>query len=64
MKYRVIVDFTDLEDKNHIYRIGDAYPRSGKRKKERIEALLSADNKRSEPLIMALADKEVKSDGQ
>ncbi|PPA71912.1 hypothetical protein [Jeotgalibacillus proteolyticus] len=60
-KYEVIKDFTDQQDNNHVYRAardnkpGDKFPRKGKVKKERIEELLSSENKRGEPLI-----KEVK----
>ncbi|WP_227397351.1 hypothetical protein [Jeotgalibacillus aurantiacus] len=50
-KYEVIKDFTDLQDENHIYRSGDKFPRKGRAKKERIEELMSAENKRGEPLI-------------
>ncbi|MGF9909404.1 hypothetical protein [Brevibacillus porteri] len=51
MPYVVIKDFKDLQDENHIYREGDKYPRKGRAKKERIDELLSSDNKRGEPLI-------------
>ncbi|QOS77945.1 hypothetical protein JNUCC31_25105 [Paenibacillus sp. JNUCC31] len=56
MPYIVIKDFKDLEDKNHIYRAGDKYPRSGRGKKERLEELLSSDNLRGEPLIEEVGD--------
>lgn len=54
-KYEVLKDFTDLQDKNHIYRTGDKFPRTGKAAKARIDELSSEDNKRKEALI-----KEVK----
>jgi hypothetical protein len=50
-KYKVIKAFKDLEDDNHIYQAGDKYPRSGRAKKERIEALSSDQNKRKEVFI-------------
>ena len=59
MKYKVLVDFTDKENK-HIYRQGDKYPYKGRTKKVRIEELLSANNMRGQPLICAV-DEEVKN---
>lgn len=49
MKYVVIKDFTDLQDKNHIYRVGDKYPRKGRVKNERVEELSSSANKLKTP---------------
>jgi len=52
VKYKVIRKFKDLQDSNYIYNVGDTYPRKGKRpKKERIEELLSSNNKVGKPLI-------------
>lgn len=51
MKYKVIKDFKDLQDNNHIYRAGDKYPRKGKSKAERIEELSTSNNKLNTPLI-------------
>ena len=59
MKYQVLVDFTDKENK-HIYREGDKYPYKGRTKKVRIEELLSSNNMRGQPLI-CLIDEEVKN---
>ncbi|WP_187441981.1 hypothetical protein [Sutcliffiella horikoshii] len=56
-KYRVVKAFTDLQDENHVYRVGDKFPRSGRAKKERIEELSSKDNKRKEVLIEEVEDK-------
>jgi len=53
MKYQVIKDFKDLQDDNHIYRVGDKYPRKGRVKSERIEELSGPDNKCKVPLIKA-----------
>ncbi|WP_404466545.1 hypothetical protein [Planococcus rifietoensis] len=50
-KYRVIKDFTDLQDEDHIYRVDHKYPRKGRAKKERIDELLSSENNHKEPLI-------------
>lgn len=55
--YEVIVDFTDLQDNNHVYVVGDKFPRSGKATKKRFEELSSDKNKRKEVLI-----KEVEAD--
>lgn len=50
--YTVIKHFTDLQDNNHPYFVGDGYPRKGlKVTKERVAELSSSNNKRGEPLI-------------
>ena len=50
--YKVIERFADLQDENHIYEIGDTYPRKGsKPSEERIEELASDQNKIGIPLI-------------
>ena len=52
MAYRVIKDFADLEDKNHLYTVGDTYPRGGLAPtKERIVFLLSSQNLLHTPVI-------------
>ncbi|MEK5055872.1 hypothetical protein HLK66_16230 [Niallia circulans] len=58
MKYVVIKDFTDLQDKNHIYRVGDKYPRKGRVKNERVEELSSSANKLKTPLIKVVEEDE------
>ena len=58
MKYQVLVDFTDKENK-HIYREGDKYPYKGRTKKVRIEELLSSNNMRGQPLICLIETEEV-----
>ncbi|MEK5429706.1 hypothetical protein MKY88_02475 [Lysinibacillus sp. FSL R7-0073] len=50
-KYKVIYMFRDLQDNDHIYRIGDKYPRKGRTAKARIDELSSNDNKIGVPLI-------------
>ena len=52
-KYEVVYDiWKDLEDDNHIYKKGDAYPREGlKPSKKRISELSSKKNKIGEVLI-------------
>ena len=60
MEYRVIEAFVDLLDDNHLYQVGDTFPRPGKDVTlSRINELASADNKLGTPLIK-LADKATK----
>ena len=57
--YRVVKDFTDLKDGNHVYHAGDEYPRMGAKPNEkRIDELCSKFNKRGEILIEAVVTKE------
>jgi hypothetical protein len=58
MKYQVIKDFKDLQDDNHIYHVGDKYPRKGRVKKERVEELLGAENKIGVPLIVEVGGED------
>ena len=49
--YRVITTFRDLED-GHLYKPGDPFPHDGREiRKERLESLLSAQNRVSKPVI-------------
>ncbi|MET1176926.1 hypothetical protein ABG775_02930 [Peribacillus simplex] len=52
-KYQATVDFKDLQDKSKIYRKGDLFPKPGNKKveEERLEELLSSDNKMGKPVI-------------
>lgn len=47
MKYEVIKNFVDSEDKNKKYQVGDSYPNPANKKvnEQRVSELLSADNK-------------------
>ena len=55
MMYRVIKSFTDLQDGNYLYRVGDEFPRTGKKvTDERIDELASAENKQRVQLIKAV----------
>lgn len=56
-KYVVVKDFTDLQDKNHVYREGDKYPRKGNASKKRVEELASTKNKRKEAVIKEVDEK-------
>ena len=50
--YKVVEYFTDLQDNNYPYQVGDTYPRKGLTvTEERITELSGKDNKRGIPLI-------------
>ena len=50
--YKVAVSFTDLQDDNHIYLVGDSFPRKGVEVSDkRISELSSIKNKRGVALI-------------
>lgn len=52
--YKVIEVFTDLQDNNYRYNVGNEYPRMGyKPSTKRIDELSGANNKRGKPLIKA-----------
>lgn len=56
-KYKVVADFRDLQDGDHIYREGHDYPRKGKRLDEdRAAELAGPDNAQGKPLIVAVSD--------
>ena len=58
--YKVIVDFADLQDKQHIYHEGDTYPREGVNVEDgRIKELLSGLNKLGKPLIKEVVEKPI-----
>lgn len=62
--YKVIKKFADLEDRNHIYNIGDVYPREGAEPSdERIEFLASSQNKLKTPVIELVLEKKKKKKG-
>ena len=50
-KYEVISAFRDLQDEDHIYHVGDKFPRKGRAKKERLEELMGPDNLIGKPVI-------------
>lgn len=57
MSYEVVVTFTDLQDGEHLYNVGDEYPRTGyKPSAKRIDELSGANNKRGKPLIKAVQE--------
>lgn len=50
--YKVIHFFTDLQDNDFAYEVGDTFPRKGKKvSKERLEELSGASNKQNRALI-------------
>lgn len=59
----VIKKFTDLQDGNHVYNVGDVYPRKGYTpSEERIAELASDKNRQGTPLIEVPASAEVDVD--
>lgn len=55
--YKVIKDFTDLQDNNHPYHVGDCFPRDGlKVDEKRVRELLSVRNLQRTPLIELVKD--------
>lgn len=57
--YKVIHQFLDLQDENFHYKVGDAYPRNGKKATaKRVSELSSSDNKIGKPLIEKIETKK------
>lgn len=55
--FRVVKLFTDLQDDNYKYEVGDEYPRLGlKPSLARIKELSGSDNKQGTPLIEEVED--------
>lgn len=58
MSYEVIHYFTDLQDFNHPYKVGDKFPRLGVNVTEdRLKELSSKNNKQGKPLIKKIEEK-------
>lgn len=57
-KYEVIIKFKDLEDGGKIYNIGDRYPKPANKKvaEDRLEVLLSSNNKLNKPVIKVVGE--------
>ena len=56
--YRVIKSFTDLQDNNYAYYVGDTFPHNGvEAGAERIAELSSDKNRLGVPLIEEIAEK-------
>lgn len=59
--YEVVCRFADMQDGNHIYEVGDIFPRKGKKvNKERIEELASDKNRIGMPIIVEKQSKKAK----
>jgi hypothetical protein len=60
MKYEVIKDFVDSEDKNKKYKVGDFYPFPANKKinEDRLAKLLSTDNKLRQPVIQEIIEEK------
>ena len=55
--YKVIKFFTDLQDNNYPYSVGDTFPRSGVTVTEgRLDELAGSDNLQGEPLIQRVEE--------
>lgn len=60
--YKVLSYFTDLQDGEHPYHEGDAYPREGLEvSEERLIELSTAANRRKKPLIEFIAEDPTKT---
>lgn len=56
--YKVIKSFTDLQDNNYAYSVGDTFPRNGvEASAERVAELSSDKNLQGVPLIEEAAEK-------
>ena len=56
--YKVIKSFTDLQDNNYAYSVGDTFPRNGVEvDAERIAELSSDKNRLGVPLIEEIVEK-------
>lgn len=61
-EYKVIRYFTDLQDNNYAYHVGDIYPREGvDPKPSRIAELSGKANRRGVPLIELVKDNKAKA---
>lgn len=60
MKYEVIVEYIDLDDSKHRYKVGDKYPRDGYTPSEkRIAFLCGITDKRNFALIKPVKEETV-----
>ena len=60
--YKVIHQFLDLQDENHHYKVGDAFPRNGKKvTAKRISELSGSENKIHKPLIEKIEIEKAKA---
>lgn len=58
--YKVIEAFADMQDYNHIYHVGDVYPREGFLvSDERLKELSSKKNRLRTPVIELVAEEKI-----
>lgn len=63
MMYKVIKFFTDLQDGNHPYNVGDIFPREGfEVLPSRIKELSGKKNRQGEPLIEIIEEETPKKE--
>lgn len=63
--YKVIKYFTDLQDNNYPYGVGDVYPREGLSvSDDRIKELSGSDNKQGTALIKEVKEKKATKKGK
>lgn len=61
--YRVVKFFTDLQDGDHPYHVGDIFPRDGVEvTEERIRELSGKDNRQGVPLIEFVGELEAEQE--
>ena len=61
--YEVIYKFADLQDRNHVYNVGDKYPRIGYSPTEkRVSELASKNNKVGKVLIEKVSEKLIETE--
>lgn len=59
MGFKVLYSFADREDNNHIYNVGDTYPRDGfVADDERINALSTTENRHGTVFIEKVKDND------
>lgn len=59
--YRVLKDFTDLQDNGHFYHVGDIFPHDDlKVDRKRLSELSSSKNRQGVPLIEKMPDNNEK----
>lgn len=62
-KYEVIKQFRDLKDDNHVYNVGNKYPRNSKKADEaRVKELIGKDNAVKEPVIKEIEEDKPKKE--
>ena len=60
MSYKVLASFSDSQDGNHLYSVGDTFPRDGaKVSPERIAQLASVNNAHKMPFIEKVSEEKV-----